>query len=264
MSHAAAPADADYPDLRGKVVLVTGAGSGIGRAMASAFGRQGALLGLLDAAAEPVQETLRALRDEGADGVAVVGDVRDEPSVDAAVEAVRERLGPVDVVVNNAGTGGRDSPKPTHLTPPEEWREVFEVNVTGPFLVCRATLPGMLDRGSGTIVNVASVVGMIALAGRSPYTASKAAVLHLTRNLAVEYGEHGIRANALCPGWTRTPMMSWRLEEEAFRERVRSTVPLGRVAEPAEQARACLFLASDASSYLNGHGLVVDGGWSIA
>lgn len=99
----------------------------------------------------------------------------------------------------------------------------------------------MLSRGSGTIVNVASVVGMIALGGRSPYAASKAAVLHLTRNLAVEYGEHGIRANALCPGWTRTPMMSWRLEEAAFRERVRATVPLGRVAEPDEQARACLF-----------------------
>lgn len=252
--------EAGYPDLRGKVVFVTGAGSGIGRATALAFARQGALLGLLDTAAEPVQETLRMA---GGDGTAVVGDVRDEASVDAALAAVQAQLGAPDVVVNNAGTGGRGSPKPTHLTPPDEWREVFEINVTGPFLVARAALPAMLERGSGTIVNVASVVGIIALGGRSPYTASKAAVLHLTRNLAVEYGADGIRANALCPGWTRTPMMSWRLEEEAFQERVRTTVPMRRVAEPEEQAQACLFLASSASSYMNGHGLVLDGGWSI-
>lgn len=250
-----------YPDLRGAVVLVTGAGGGIGRAMAAAFARQGAKLGLLDTADGPANASLAA---SGGDGTVVVADVRDEAAVRDAVATVENRLGPVDVVVNNAGTGGRDSPKPTHLTPPDEWREVFEVNVTGPFLVCRAALPSMLGKGSGTIVNVASVVGMIALGGRSPYAASKAAVLHFTRNLAVEYGDQGIRANALCPGWTRTPMMSWRLEEEAFRERVRATVPLGRVAEPAEQAEACLFLASSASGYLNGHGLVVDGGWSVA
>ncbi len=250
-----------YPDLQGKVVLITGAGSGIGRAMAHAFARQGATLGLLDTSADAVHETLRT---SGGEGTPVVADVRDEPSVSEAVAAVEERLGPLDIVVNNAGTGGRDSPKPTHLTPADEWREVFEVNATGPFLVCRSALPSMLERGTGTIVNVASVVGVIALGGRSPYTASKAAVLHFTRNLAVEYGANGIRANALCPGWTRTPMMSWRLEDEAFRERVRTTVPLGRVAEPAEQAEACLFLASSASGYLNGHGLVVDGGWSVS
>ncbi|MGQ0576889.1 MAG: SDR family NAD(P)-dependent oxidoreductase [Pseudonocardia sp.] len=252
---------ASYPDLRDKVVLVTGAGGGIGRAMVAAFAAQGARLGLLDVALEPAAA---ALADGGGDGIPVAADVRDEAAVAAALTKIETGLGPVDVVVNNAGTGGRDSPKPTHLTPPDEWREVFEVNVTGPFLVCRAALPSMLERGSGTIVNVASVVGIIALGGRSPYSSSKAAVLHLTRNLAVEYGEQGIRANALCPGWTRTPMMSWRLAEEAFRERMRATVPMGRVAEPAEQAQACLFLASTASSYLNGHGLVVDGGWSVA
>lgn len=252
---------ARYPDLEGKVVLITGAGSGIGRAMACAFAQQGARLGLLDTAIGPVRETLRI---SGGEGAPVGGDVRDEVAVHAAVTTVESRLGPLDVVVNNAGTGGRDAPKPTHLTPADEWREVFEVNATGPFLVCRAVLPSMLERGSGTIVNVASVVGVIALGGRSPYTASKAAVLHFTRNLAVEYGGQGIRANALCPGWTRTPMMSWRLADEAFRERVRATVPLGRVAEPEEQAQACLFLASATSGYLNGHGLVLDGGWSVA
>jgi NAD(P)-dependent dehydrogenase (short-subunit alcohol dehydrogenase family) len=125
------PTETQYLDLRGKIVLITGAGSGIGRAMAVAFARQGALLALLDTAPVPVQETLRMA---GGNGTTVV---RDDASVDAALAAVQARLGAPDVVVNNAGTRGRDSPKPTHLTPPDEWREVFEVNVTGP-----SSLPG--------------------------------------------------------------------------------------------------------------------------
>lgn len=251
---------AHYPDLRGRTVLITGAGGGLGTAMAAAFAAQGARLALFDATVEAAAQSLKT---SGGDGVALAADALDEQSIVAAVDEVTRSFGSIDVLINNAGTGGWDSPKLTHLTPVEEWRHVYDVNVTGVFLMCRAVLPGMVDSGRGSIINISSATGITTLIGRSPYSSSKAAVLHFTRNLATEYAEFGIRANALCPGWTRTPMMSWRLEQEEFRTKVNGSVPLGRVGEPPEQAQACLFLASDASSYLNGHGMVVDGGWTV-
>lgn len=243
-----------------RTVLVTGAGAGLGRAIAFGLARSGDRLALLDLDVDAAQATLD---ESGVKGVAVGADVCDERSVADAVGVVLAQLGPVQVLVNNAGIAGVGAPKPTHETATEEWARVMAVNLLGPFLLCRAVLPGMLEAGSGVIVNVASVAGMIAVPGRSAYVASKAGLVGFTRNLAVEYAPSGIRANALCPGWMETPMTSWRLDDPDFRREVTDRVPMARVAPPEELAGAAAFLASEASSYMTGQTLVVDGGWSV-
>ncbi|MCX9191727.1 2-hydroxypropyl-CoM dehydrogenase [Carbonactinospora thermoautotrophica] len=243
-----------------RTVLVTGAGAGLGRAIALAFARDGAQLALVDIDGDAAQATLD---ESGAKGVAVAADVCDEQSVAGAVGVVLAELGSVQVLVNNAGIPGVGTPKPTHETTPEEWSRVMAVNLLGPFLMCHALLPGMLQAGSGVIINVASVAGMIAVPGRSPYVASKGGLIQFTRNLAAEYAQHGIRANALCPGWMETPLTRWRLENPDLRREVTASIPMGRVAPPEEIAGAAVFLASEASSYMTGQTLVVDGGWTV-
>jgi NAD(P)-dependent dehydrogenase (short-subunit alcohol dehydrogenase family) len=165
------------------------------------------------------------------------------------------------VAVNNAGiaAGGRAS---LHETAPEDWERVLAVNLTGPFLVCRAVLPSMVRRRAGVVVNVASAAGIVALPGRCHYAASKAALIHLTRTLAVEYADAGIRANALCPGYIDTPLVRAGLGDPARAERLRRIIPMHRLADADEIAGAALFLASDASRYMTGQALVVDGGWT--
>ena len=139
---------------------------------------------------------------------------------------------------------------------------MVDVNLTGPFLVCRAALPGMLERGAGTIVNVASAAGLVAFPGRCAYSASKGGVVQLTRSLAADYAARGIRANAVCPGMVDTPMTHWRLEDPDLRAAVLAKIPAGRVATPAEVAEAVALLAGDAMPYMNGAMLVLDGAWT--
>jgi NAD(P)-dependent dehydrogenase (short-subunit alcohol dehydrogenase family) len=246
-------------DMTGRIALITGAGSGLGAAIAHSFAKAGATLALLDLEDAPARATLEAA---GAKGASVTADVSDERAVTAAAAAIERDVGPIDVVINNAGVAGICGPKPLHETPPEEWAHVIAVNVSGPYLVCRSVLPSMIARRRGVIVNVASAAGTVALAGRSPYVASKAALINLTRNLAVEYAEYGIRANALCPGWMDTPLTHWRLQDPRAAAKVTSTVPMGRVGAPEELAEAALFLASDSSRYMTGQTLIVDGGWT--
>lgn len=246
-------------DLTGRVALITGAGSGLGAAIAHSFAQAGATLAVLDLDDASARATLEAA---GAKGVSVAADVSDERAVAAAAAAIEHDLGPIDIVVNNAGVAGTGGPKPLHETPPEEWAYVVGVNLSGPYLVCRSVLPSMIARRRGVIVNVASVAGIVAFAGRSPYVASKAALINLTRNLAVEYAGYGIRANALCPGWMDTPLIRWRLQDPVAAEKMTAMVPMGRVGAPEELAEAALFLASDSSRYMTGQTLVVDGGWT--
>jgi NAD(P)-dependent dehydrogenase (short-subunit alcohol dehydrogenase family) len=247
-------------ELNGKVALVTGAGSGLGEAIARAFARAGATLALLDLNEAAARTTLESA---GSKGMTAAVDVADGAAVQRAVEAVMRQVGPVDVVVNNAGITGLGPPKLTHETTAAEWERVVAVNLTGPFLVCRAVLPSMLERGTGVVINVASAAGVVSFDGRSPYVTSKAGLIHLTRNLAVEYAGRGIRANALCPGWMDTPLTRWRLDDPELASRLRATIPMGRVAEPGEIADAALFLACDASRYMTGQTLVLDGGWTV-
>jgi NAD(P)-dependent dehydrogenase (short-subunit alcohol dehydrogenase family) len=247
-------------DLTGKVALVTGAGSGLGEAIALAFADAGATLALLDLTEAAARATLEAA---GCKGMAVAADVADGAAVRHAVDAVMRQAGPVDIVVNNAGITGLGPPKPAHETTAAEWERVIAVNLTGPFLVCQAVLPSMLERRAGVLVNVASAAGAVSVDGRTPYVTSKAGLIHLTRNLAVEYAGRGIRANALCPGWMDTPMTRWRLGDLDLARRLRAAIPMGRVAQPGEVAQAALFLACSASSYMTGQTLVVDGGWTV-
>jgi len=189
-------------------------------------------------------------------------DVTDQPAVEASMASVVSRLGPIDVLVNNAGITGSRLAARCHETPPDEWDQVQAVNVRGPFLCSRAVLPGMIARGSGHIITVASVAGMVAFPGRCAYTASKGAALMLTRSIAVDYASAGIRANAVCPGMVYTPMTSWRLDQPELRADIEARIPLGRVATPGEIAEAVALLASGRLDYMTGQPLVVDGGWS--
>jgi NAD(P)-dependent dehydrogenase (short-subunit alcohol dehydrogenase family) len=237
----------------GQVAVVTGGGSGIGLATCERLAKDGFTVAVLDvrpaAAAGPAAMALRC-------------DVTDESDVTRCFTTVLGQLGGIDVLVNNAGITGSRQAARCHETPIEEWDKVHAVNVRGPFLCSRAVLPSMIARGSGHIITIASVAGLVAFPGRCAYTASKGAALMLTRSIAVDYAAAGIRANAVCPGMVYTPMTSWRLDQPELRAEVEERIPAGRVAAPEEIADAVALLASGRLGYMTGHPLVVDGGMS--
>ena len=235
------------------VVVVTGGGSGIGLATCVRLAADGFTVAALD---------IQAASPGGAAALALRCDVTDEADVTAAMTAVLDRFGRIDVLVNNAGITGSQQATRCHETPVQEWDKVHAVNVRGPFLCSRAVLPSMLARGSGHIITIASVAGLIAFPGRCAYTASKGAALMLTRSIAVDYAAAGIRANAVCPGMVYTPMTSWRLDQPELRAAVEDRIPAGRVAVPEEIADAVAVLASGQLGYMTGHPLIVDGGMS--
>ena len=245
-------------DLTGKTALVTGASRGIGRAVALGYAAAGADLALASrdiAALEEVRAEVEAL---GRRGVVLATDVRDGKSIAAAVDGAVEQLGGIDILVNNAGGSSYMGPFTTLRF--SGWSKTMVLNVDSIVHACQAVGPHMLERGSGVIVNVASVAAVTATPELAPYGASKAAVVSLTRTLAVEWGGSGIRINALCPGWTRTALNASLWGDEQISAGMMERVPLGRWAEPAEMVGPALFLASDASSYMTGQALVVDGG----
>ncbi|MCX6463183.1 MAG: SDR family NAD(P)-dependent oxidoreductase [Pseudonocardiales bacterium] len=240
-----------------RVAVVTGGGSGIGRATCARLAADGFALAVLDLDGDA------AATAAGPQGLARAVDVADAAAVDAAFAAVTGRFGRVDVLVNNAGISGSPEATTCHETPVAEWDRVHAVNVRGPFLCARAALPTMLAQGSGHVITVASVAGQVAFPGRCAYTASKGAALMLARSIAADYAAAGIRSNAVCPGFVRTPMTQWRLDVPALRERVEAAIPTGRVAEPDDIADAIAVLASGRMGYMTGAALVVDGGWTV-
>ncbi len=250
--------------LDGKVAVITGAGSGIGRAAAALFAAEGARVVVADVVPDHAEAAVAEIETAGGTALPVVVDVADENQVASMVATAVAAFGGIDVLFNNAGIFPDDDGGVLD-TPPETWDRVMEVNLKGVWLGCRAAVPAMLDSGGGSIVNVASFVALMGAAtAQIAYTASKGGVLALTRELAVEYARTGIRANAICPGPIETPLLSELLADPARRQRRLVHIPLGRFGRPLEIAQAALFLASDDSSFMTGAALVVDGGITSA
>jgi NAD(P)-dependent dehydrogenase (short-subunit alcohol dehydrogenase family) len=235
-----------------RVAVVTGGASGIGRSTAARLSADGCRVAVLDLGVPEESDAELTLKT----------DVTDPSDVEAAFKEILAAFGRIDVLVNNAGITGSAEATRCHETPIDEWDRVHAVNVRGPFLCTRAALPTMLRQGSGHIITVASVAGLIAFPGRCAYTTSKGAAVQFTKSLAVDYASAGIRANAVCPGFVETPMTQWRLDQPELRAQVEAKIPMGRVAQPDEIAEAVALLASDRLVYLTGHSLVLDGGWT--
>jgi NAD(P)-dependent dehydrogenase (short-subunit alcohol dehydrogenase family) len=244
--------------LDGKVAVITGAGSGMGREAAILFTEEGARVCVGDVNAEAAEETVSLCPGEA---LAVAVDVADEEQVASMYEQTTGRFGGVDVLYNNAGISPGDDASVLE-TSVDAWQRVQDVNTKGVFLCCKHGIPHLLERGGGSVINVASFVAIVGAAtSQISYTASKGAVLSMSRELAVEFARRGVRVNALCPGPVETPLLlSIYGDDPAALERRRIHWPTGRLARPREIVQAALFLASDDSSYVTGATFLVDGG----
>lgn len=254
---------ARFPEVRdafaGRVAFITGAGSGMGLAMVREFAAQGAQVVACDIDGPSAQAAVTGL---GADGCAVTADVSVDAQVRAAVDAAVERFGRVDILCSNAGL--LDGYATTLDVSIDLWQRVLAVNLTATFLLARAVLPGMIERGDGHIVTTCSLASSVAGGGGAAYTASKHGLLGLTRQIAYDHGAAGVRANAICPGLIETGMTKPLLDdpESGARKFVEET-PTGTWGQPEEVARLAAFLASGAAPFINGAHVAIDGGWTI-
>jgi NAD(P)-dependent dehydrogenase (short-subunit alcohol dehydrogenase family) len=249
--------NADWLGLKDRVCVVTGAGSGIGRAVALAMAQAGASVVLLDKHEQNCRAAAEALRPTGARALALTCDIANPESIAAAKQAARA-IGPCDILINNAGMLLPGSLATVTL---DAWNALLSVNLTGYLLCAQAFGKAMIERGRGAIVHTASIAGSNAQAFSGAYSVSKAGVLMLSRQLAVEWGPHGVRSNLLSPGLVRTPMSESFYQTPGVAERRAAAIPLGRVGTPEDMAQVVLFLASDRAGFVNGQEIIVDGGF---
>jgi NAD(P)-dependent dehydrogenase (short-subunit alcohol dehydrogenase family) len=250
--------------LEGKVCVITGAGSGMGRVAAQMFAAEGAKVVVAEFAADAGEETVRQVTDAGGEASFVKTDVSREDDARAMVDHAVERFGRIDVLYNNAGI----MPEADHSVTDTDvavWDQVMAVNLRGVFLGCKYAIPRMVEQGSGSVINISSFVAILGCSvPQDAYTASKGAVLSLTRSLAVQFGPKGVRSNAICPGPIETPLlMDWLLKDEAAKQLRLARNPTGRFGKPEEIVNAAIYLASDESRWTNGAHFVIDGGISV-
>lgn len=246
--------------LNGKVALVTGAASGIGRATALAFASEGADVVLVDVQKDEALKVVRSIEELGSKAIFISCDVSKEAEVKAVFDEALTKMGRIDFAFNNAGVEGEQGF--TADCSVSNWDRVMSINLKGVFLFMKHEIALMLKQGGGSIVNCSSIAGLVAFAGVPAYTASKHAVIGLTKTAALEYAKSNIRVNAGCPGIIQTPMIDRFTHGEAQAlNQLKAGEPVGRVGKPEEVASAVVYLCTDQSSFITGHPLVVDGGW---
>ncbi len=243
--------------LSGSVCLVTGSSAGIGLALARGLASAGARVVINGRTAETVERAAEALRAEGLDATPSAFDVTDPAQIAAAVGRIEAEVGPIDVLVNNAGIQRRG---PLEDYPEDTWRELMRANLDSVFFVSKAVARGMIARRRGRIINIGSVQSELARLNIAPYTASKGGVKMLTKGMATDWGRHGLRVNAIAPGYFKTELNKALVEDEKFSAWLTGRTPMGRWGDVEELVGAAIFLASDASSFVNGHIVYVDGG----
>jgi NAD(P)-dependent dehydrogenase (short-subunit alcohol dehydrogenase family) len=249
------------PSLVGRVAVVTGASRGLGRAMAVALAEAGADLALAARAKPDLEETARLVERAGRRALVVPTDVTQYPEVEALMRRVRDGLGRLDVLVNNAGVA---VVKPLVEWEPQEWRGLVDVNLLGLLNGCRAAAPHLIAQGSGKVINVASMLATIGLPGYSVYSATKGAIIAFTRALGVEWARHNIQVNCIAPGWFDTEMSAPAWRDQKITERLVRDVPARRVGRPEEIGPLAVYLASPASDFMTGQTIYLDGGHSVA
>jgi len=251
--------------LKGKVAIITGAGSGIGRAAALLFAQEGAKIVVVDYDPDGGRETERMLHEANGEGLFVETDVSVAEAVADMVRTTIETYGQIDILFNNAGV---TIPASVVDATEEVWDKTMAIDLKGVFLPSKYAVPHMVQAGGGAIINTASMCGLVASPNQAPYSAAKGGVVALTRQMAIDYAPHNVRVNGIAPGEARTPMLMGfinRAEDPPAKlKELMARIPLGRVAEPMEVARVALFLASDDSSYVTGVTLPVDGGLTAA
>lgn len=254
-------AAADRFRLDGRVAIITGAGSGLGRATALRLAEAGAWVEITDLDAQAAARVAQEVKAAGGRAEAHALDVTDEPGVARVITAIADLRGHVDILVNNAGMAMRQA---SEEIPTAAWEKVIAVNMTGAFRCAREAGRHMLAAGKGSIVNIASIMGLVGggLYPNPAYTATKGAIVNWTRALALEWATRGVRVNAVAPSFARTPLTQKLLSDPKIEQAILANTPLGRLIEPAEVADAILFLASDAASAITGVTLPVDGGWT--
>lgn len=244
--------------LQNKIAIITGAGSGIGRGIALAFIKEGAKVVVADWSEEGGKETVEQIRKIKGEAVFVKTDVSKTADIDKMVKTCLDKFGRVDILVNNAGIVKFG---PLHETPEEDWDAVLNVNLKSVFLGSKRVIPEMLKQGQGKIISTTSIAGLVGFENIGPYCASKGGIIALTREMALEYAKHKINVNCIAPGVIKTAMTKDMLADPAQKQFLESSTPYPRVGEPEDIAQAAVYLASNESDFVNGHVLVVDGGW---